>query len=77
MKIEFGKARRVITPRLPVSLAGYFNVRMWNHVLDDIEVRAIVFRSGTECCAILQFDLVAVALIVRGLLRVDEQRDES
>ena len=38
MKIQFGMARRCINPQVPVSLAGYFNIRMWDKVLDDIEV---------------------------------------
>lgn len=62
MKIEFGTARRCIDPQVPVSLAGYFNVRMWDHVLDDIEVRAVVFKKGTEAAAILHFDLVCMPL---------------
>ena len=62
MKIMFGTARRCIDPQVPVSLAGYFNVRMWDHVLDDIEVRAIVFEKGAEISAILHFDLVCMPL---------------
>ena len=62
MNIEYGIARRIITPKIPVSLAGYFNVRMWDKVLDDIEVRAVVFKHGPDYAAILHFDLVTVPL---------------
>lgn len=62
MKIQFGMARRCINPQVPVSLAGYFNIRMWDKVLDDIEVRAVVFRQGTEIAGILNFDLVTIPL---------------
>ena len=62
MKIEFGIARRCINPVIPVSLAGYFNIRMWDHVLDDLEVRAVVFKQGPVFAAILHFDLVTVPL---------------
>ena len=62
MKIEFGTARRCINPNVPVSLAGYFNVRMWDRVLDDLEVRAVVFKHGPDYAAVLHFDLVTVPL---------------
>jgi len=62
MKIEYGFARRCINPQVPVSLAGYFNVRMWDHILDDIEVRAIIFKKGHSLAAILSFDLVCMPL---------------
>jgi len=48
MKMEFGIARRCITPQVPASLAGYFSIRPWNHVLDDIDVRAAVFKKGPD-----------------------------
>ena len=60
MKIKFGLGRKNINPELPVSLAGYFNKRMWDQVLDDIEVRAVAMKSGGEYAAIIQFDLLCV-----------------
>lgn len=62
MKIEYGTARRCLNPSVPVSLAGYFNIRMWDHVLDDLEVRSVVFKQGPSFAAILHFDLVTVPL---------------
>ncbi len=61
MKIKFGIGRRCINPQVPISLAGYFNKRMWDHVLDDIEVRALVLTAGEKTVAMLQFDLVTVS----------------
>lgn len=61
MKINYGIAKRVLNPQVPISLAGYFSKRMWDRVLDDIEVRAIVFRSGKDIAAILHFDLLNMA----------------
>ena len=58
--IEFGHARRNINPHVPVSLAGYFNIRMWTGVLDDLFVQALALRQGKEAALLLQFDLVAV-----------------
>lgn len=62
MKIEYGIARRNINPQVPISLAGYFNLRMWDHVLDDLEVRAAVFKKGPDYAAILHFDILCVPL---------------
>ena len=62
MNIEYGIARRSLNPEVPVSLGGYFNIRMWDHVLDDLEVRAVVFKQGNTFAAILHFDLVTVPL---------------
>ena len=56
--IYFGCARRNINPEMPLSLAGYFNARMWENILDDIEVRALVIRKDKQYTAIVQFDLV-------------------
>ena len=55
-----GWASRKITPTVPVTLAGYFGIRMWQGVLDDLFARALVFRQGGAMAAIIQFDLVTV-----------------
>ena len=60
MKIQFGTARRCITPQEPISLSGYFNRRVWDHVLDDLEVRAIVFKDGKKLAAMLHLDTLAI-----------------
>ena len=60
MKVKFGTGRRCINPELPISLAGYFNRRPWNEVLDDLEVRAVVFREGGDYSAIIQFDVLSI-----------------
>ena len=58
--LYYGVGRRCISPEVPISLSGYFNARMWEDILDDIEVRALVFKQGGQYCAILQFDLLSV-----------------
>ncbi|MBQ6596643.1 MAG: hypothetical protein IJH79_03730 [Lentisphaeria bacterium] len=68
MKIEYGISRRCINPAVPVSLAGYFNIRMWDHVLDDLEVRAVIFKQGPVFAALLHFDLVTVPLYMCDLI---------
>ncbi|OQA86759.1 MAG: hypothetical protein BWY31_01161 [Lentisphaerae bacterium ADurb.Bin242] len=58
--IECGWDRRTINPVNPVSLGGYFNVRMWESIADDLEVRTLVFRQGETLALIVQFDLLTV-----------------
>lgn len=61
-QFEFGAARRVITPQVPVSLAGYFTLRPWTHVLDDLLVQALALRGPDGTLAVLvQLDLVSTA----------------
>lgn len=60
-KLYYGTGRRNINPQMPVSLAGYFNVRMWEKILDDIEVRALVLKQAERYFALVQFDLVMVS----------------
>ena len=54
-----GWSRADITPKVPVSLAGYFNIRIWDKVLDRLEVRAIVFKQADKIAGIVNFDLVS------------------
>ena len=61
MKIKFGIGRECINPVEPISLAGYFNTRIWNRILDDIEVRVIVFKNENEDFAIFHFDLLSIS----------------
>lgn len=58
--LQFGTAERNINPEVPISLAGYFNPRMWDHVLDDLHVRALVMQQGEARFALVQFDLLYV-----------------
>ncbi len=59
-KICFGFARRNINPQVEASLAGYFNARMWENILDDLEVRVLVLQQDNLYTAIIQFDLITV-----------------
>ena len=61
MKIQYGIGRRCINPEVPISLAGYFNTRMWDKILDDIEVRVIVFKGEKEDFAIVHFDILSIS----------------
>ena len=68
MKIQFAAARRCLNPQIPISLAGYFNVRMWDRVLDDLEVRAVLFKHGPDYAGILHFDLVTIPLYLCDMI---------
>lgn len=59
--IEVGIGRACITPTTPLGLAGYFNLRMWEEVLDDIEVRVIIFRQDDKYFTVIQYDLICVS----------------
>lgn len=70
--VKFGLGRRVITPRKPVTLAGYFNVRPWEKILDDLFVRVAAFKQDGRWAFIIQFDLLYVkrelhAAVLRAL----------
>ena len=61
MNISFAMARKCINPEVPVSLAGYFNRRMWDHVLDDIEVRTLVLKNRKgKTVSFVNFDMLFV-----------------
>lgn len=73
MKIEYGTGRRCINPPMAISLAGYFNARMWDKVLDDLEARAVVFKQGSTYAGIIHLDLATVPLYVYEMI-LDEVR---
>ena len=74
-----GWARTDITPTVPVSLAGYFNIRIWDKVLDRLEARAIVFKQGGKIAAIVNTDLISSAqlLIDRVWKRIADLKEFS
>ena len=58
-EFEFGFSRQNINPPMKMGLAGYFNTRIWEKVLDDLEVRVAAFRSGSQQALLIQYDLIA------------------
>ncbi len=69
MKIQFGIGRRCINPEVPISLAGYFNRRMWDKVLDDLELRVVVFKDGENTGAIINIDILSINWLFYGAIR--------
>lgn len=59
-KLLFGTAHCVINPTSPMSLAGYFNIRMYTKIFDDLEARALVLKKNNACFLLVQFDLITV-----------------
>lgn len=57
-QFEFGIARRCINPPMKMGLAGYFNLRVWSDVLDDLEVRTVAFRCQGKLTFLIQYDLI-------------------
>jgi hypothetical protein len=57
---EAGFARRVITPPVGTSLAGFFHDRVSKQVRDDLLCRAIILRDGDCRIALVALDLICV-----------------
>jgi len=57
---EAGFAREIITPARGVALAGYFQPRPNRGALDELSVKAAVFRSGRTVAGIVHLDLIFV-----------------
>jgi len=58
--LQAGFAREIITPARGVGLDGYFNARPNTGVLDDISVKAALFRDGDTIGGIVTFELEAL-----------------
>ncbi len=58
MPVMVGFAQSVITPPLPVQLAGHRGPRMASAVADDLHARAAVFSDGDTLYAIVACDLI-------------------
>lgn len=68
--LRAGTGRAVITPEVPVALAGYGNrTGPADRVHDDLEVRVLVLEDGAERVALVIFDLLAMTADVAGAVR--------
>ncbi len=63
--LQAGFCREIITPGRGIPLCGYFNPRPNIGVLDDLFVRALLFKNGGVTTGIVVFDLcfLSVSLI--------------
>ncbi len=53
-----GAARVIINPPVGVNMAGYYNFRACEGVLDDIHASALVLDDGTSRAALVTLDLI-------------------
>lgn len=60
--LQIGISKQIITPERGVSLAGYFNPRPNTGILDDINVRVILFKKNSVVAGLVSFDLIFVTL---------------
>ena len=60
----FASAKRSITPKpsMPCSLLGYFDIRLWTDVRDELIVQAVVVASEKHAFVLVQYDLGVVPL---------------
>jgi hypothetical protein len=70
---EAGFAREIITPPRGLALAGYFNDRPNRGMLDQLYVKAALFRQGRTICGVVSLDLVFVSAdmvdAIRAMMR--------
>jgi hypothetical protein len=66
--LQVGISKQIITPERGVSLAGYFNPRPNTGVLDDIHVKAVLFKKDDVVTGLVSFELVCTTLkLVKGV----------
>ncbi len=59
-ELKFSVGRESIVPPMKMGLAGYFNTRIWNNVLDDIAVKCALLQDDQSTALIVQFELITV-----------------
>ena len=68
-ELKFSIGRESIVPPFKMGLAGYFNTRIWNNVLDDIEVRCALLKDEQNTALIVQFELITVTAELQAALK--------
>ena len=58
--MQAGLSRLDVTPPLGLSLAGYFQDRKADGILDPIELNAVAVRTGTETVLLIAADLISM-----------------
>ena len=54
-----GSARVKITPKIGITLSGYYNVRVSEGVLDDLYLNAVAFKQGVKKYCVISAGIVA------------------
>lgn len=68
-QLKFGFGRGSLVPPMKMGLAGYFNTRIWNNVLDDICVRCALLQDNNNTALIVQFELITVTAELQSAIR--------
>jgi hypothetical protein len=55
-----GSARVKITPKIGITLSGYYNVRVSEGVLDDLYLNAVAFKQGVKKYCVISADLAGI-----------------
>jgi predicted neutral ceramidase superfamily lipid hydrolase len=72
-ELRAGAAAVVITPPNGVNMAGYYNFRGCDGVLDDIHARALVLDDGTTRAALVTLDLIGTPRELVEAVRTEVQ----
>ena len=67
--LKFSVGRESIVPPMKMGLAGYFNTRIWNNVLDDIEVKCALIKDSENTALIVQFELITVTAELQAAVK--------
>jgi hypothetical protein len=60
--LQVGISKQIITPERGVSLAGYFNPRPNTGVLDDLQVKVVLFQKDSIVSGLVSFELLFTTL---------------
>ena len=73
-ELRAGAAKVVITPPTGVNMAGYYNYRECEGVLDDIHARALVLDDGHTRAALVTLDLIGTPRELVEAVRAEVER---
>lgn len=70
-----GSAKVKITPKIGITLSGYYNVRVSEGILDDLYLNAVAFKQGEKKYCVISADLAGIQaeLILRFKKTITEK----
>lgn len=60
-KLQAGFARSIINPPMGIQVTGYYQVRIAEGVLDDLEVNALALKLGDEKALLINMDTLGIS----------------
>jgi neutral ceramidase len=76
-ELRAGAAQVVITPPPGVNMAGYYNYRACDGVLDDIHSRAVVMDDGATRAALVTLDLISTPRELVDAVRAEVDKSRA